>query len=109
MRTPCFISIRDVSTPLDARPVANYLVRHRSLVVAAALAMAFGLLTSRSLRAQAVEAPAAEQAEPADGATQPAGEIKNVAIVAVSSYNQVISDVGFIGSLADRPELGQMI
>ena len=92
--------------------MTNSLVRHRSLVVAAALAMALGALTCRPLRAQATEAPSAdqaEQAEPADGATQPAGDIKNVAVIAVSSYNEVISDVGFLGSLADRPELGQMI
>ena len=39
----------------------------------------------------------------------PAGEIKTVAVIAASSYGDLVSDIGFMGSLAERPELGQMI
>ena len=38
-----------------------------------------------------------------------AGEIKTVAVVGATSYNNLIGDINFIGSLADRPELGQML
>ena len=66
--------------------------------------LAAAVLTPQLSRAQAADEPATDQVAPAA-----AGEIKNVAVVAVSSYNQLIADVGFMGSLAERPELGQMI
>ena len=74
--------------------------RRRSISIVALLVLAAGVLSARPAFAQA------------DDQTAPAaapGEIKNVAVVAVSSYDKLIADVGFMGSLADRPELGQMI
>jgi hypothetical protein len=74
--------------------------RRRSISIVALLVLAAGVLSARPALAQA------------DDQTAPAaapGEIKNVAVVAVSSYDKLIADVGFMGSLADRPELGQMI
>jgi hypothetical protein len=77
----------------------------RPIQVAAALVLALGALATRPAFAEAAEDQAADQTAPAAAP----GELKTVAVVAVSSYNQLIGDVGFMGSLADRPELGQMI
>lgn len=44
--------------------------------------------------------------------TEPAaatGAMKTVGVVAATSYNNLVGDINFIGSLADRPELGQML
>lgn len=40
---------------------------------------------------------------------EPAGELKNVAVVAGAPYEKLISDITFIGSLGGKPELGQMV
>jgi hypothetical protein len=77
----------------------------RSVSIVASLAFAVGVLAARPTFSQADDNQSADQTAPAAAP----GEIKTVAVVAVSSYNQLISDVGFMGSLADRPELGQMI
>ena len=37
------------------------------------------------------------------------GELKNVAVVAGARYEKLISDITFLGSLAGKPELGQMV
>ena len=36
-------------------------------------------------------------------------ESKPIAVIAASSYDNLVSDINFIGSLADRPQLGQML
>jgi hypothetical protein len=85
----------------EIRPVNTAYRFRRPILAAAAFVLGLGLLSTQPLFAQA-----------ADDQTAPAGapgEIKNVAVIAVSSYNELISNVGFLGSLADRPELGQMI
>ncbi len=41
--------------------------------------------------------------------TEPASELKNVAVVAGAPYEKLISDITFIGSLGGKPELGQMV
>ena len=74
----------------------HFLARRRSLLLAALLAAAT-CFSSHTVFAQATE-PAA-----------PAGAIKTVAVVGATSYNNLIGDINFIGSLADRPELGQML
>ena len=42
-------------------------------------------------------------------ATVPAGELKNVAVIAGAPYQKLISDITFLGSLGGKPELGQMV
>jgi hypothetical protein len=37
------------------------------------------------------------------------GELKNVAVVAGASWNRLTADVAYIGGLAGRPEMGQML
>jgi hypothetical protein len=76
--------------------VNHYPARRRSLLLAALVAVAT-CLPNQTLIAQATE-PAT-----------PTGEIKTVAVIGAASYNNLIGDVNFIGSLADRPELGQML
>lgn len=39
----------------------------------------------------------------------PASETKTLAVIAVNSYDELVADIGFAGSLADRPETGQMV
>lgn len=82
----------------------QFLARRRSLLLAAFVAVAT-CLPSYSLYAQ--PSAAVEDAP----ATAPAatGEIKTVAVVGATSYNNLIGDINFVGSLADRPELGQML
>lgn len=42
-------------------------------------------------------------------AEEPVGKMKTVAVVAVAPYQQLISDVNFLGTLAGNPQLGQML
>jgi hypothetical protein len=44
-----------------------------------------------------------EQSSPEAG-----GELKNVAVIAAAKWEKLIGDVGFLGSLAGKPEMGQM-
>jgi len=37
------------------------------------------------------------------------GELKTMAVVAISSYENLVGDVTFLGTLAGKPELGQMV
>lgn len=80
----------------------HFLVRRRSVLLAAFVAVAT-CFPALALRAQtAVEdAPATAPAS--------AGEIKTVAVVGLTSYNNLVSDINFVGSLADRPELGSSL
>lgn len=59
-----------------------------------------GAITQRALWAQTDAASATDQ---------PADEVKTLAVVAVASYDELLSDINFAGSLADRPEAGQML
>ncbi len=79
-----------------------FLVRRRSLLFSALVAVAT-CVSSHALYAQATlaEAPATTPAA--------AGEMKTVAVVGATSYSNLIGDINFIGSLADRPEMGQML
>jgi hypothetical protein len=43
------------------------------------------------------------------GPAATAGETETVAVLAVNSYTNLINDIGFLGGLADRPEIGQML
>jgi hypothetical protein len=72
--------------------------------------LAFAVLASHVAVPQAsaqITAPARQQ-DSAFPAAQP-GQMETVATLAVQSYNGIINDIGFLGSLADRPEAGQMI
>jgi hypothetical protein len=42
-------------------------------------------------------------------ADAPAGEMKTVAVVAIAPYEELIKDINFLGTLAGKPELGQMV
>jgi hypothetical protein len=42
-------------------------------------------------------------------ADEPSGKMKTVAVVAIAPYEQLISDVNFLGTLAGNPQLGQML
>ena len=81
--------------------------RGRSMRLAVLLSIVLGsVATCASLPRQAfaqVEAPEAEATDE-DGS-----EIDTVAVVAVSSYNSLVADINFLGSLADRPQAGQML
>ena len=81
----------------------HFLARRRSLLLAALVAVAT-CVSSRTLLAQAT----LEDAPATTPAAAP-GEIKTVAVIGATSFNNLIGDVNFIGSLADRPELGQML
>jgi hypothetical protein len=41
--------------------------------------------------------------------SQPAGELKTVAVVAISPYASLMNDIKFLGSLAGKPEMAQML
>ena len=41
--------------------------------------------------------------------SEPAGELKNVAVIACAPYEKLLSVIWFLGSLAGYPELGQMV
>jgi hypothetical protein len=72
--------------------VNHFLSRRRSLLLVAFAAAAATSFSTPSLLAQ-----------------ESAGAMKTVAVVGAASYNDLVGDVNFIGSLADRPELGQML
>ena len=79
----------------------------RPILFAAALLAAVGTLSSCPLWAQpAPPVPVSEESVPYVPET---GEIKTVAVVALTSYSEMIDDIGFAGSMADRPELGQTL
>ena len=42
-------------------------------------------------------------------ADSPSGDLKTVAVVAIAPYERLISDINFLGTLAGKPELGQMV
>lgn len=67
-----------------------------SVVAAAALSVA----VPRTLNAQSTPGAEAESA--------PAGQVKTVAVVAGANYDKLIADISFLGSMAGRPEAGQM-
>jgi len=77
--------------------VKTIAVRFRSLMFCAAM---LALLTPRAF------AQSSPEQKPAPAAT---GELKNVAIIAAAPYQKVVADVTFLGSLAGKPEWGQMI
>jgi len=78
--------------------VNHFLARRRYILLAALVAAAtcYACDSNHTALAQATE-PAA------------ASEIKTVAVVGAASYNNLIGDVNFVGSLAERPELGQVL
>jgi hypothetical protein len=82
--------------------VNHFFARRRPVLLAALVAVAT-CFPALALRAQtAVEnAPATAPAS--------AGEIKTVAVVGLTSYNNLVNDINFVGGLADRPEAGQML
>ncbi len=85
-------------------------VRRPSFLVLAAVA----LVTSPAIRvyaqSPATKKPKAPAAAPsATPATVPAGELKNVAVIAGAPYQKLIADITFLGSLGGKPELGQMV
>jgi hypothetical protein len=67
-----------------------------------------GALVCASL-GMAVQTPAWAQTGIQFTAQEPASETKTLAVVAVNSYDELVADIGFSGSLADRPETGQMV
>lgn len=81
--------------------------RRRSLAIAAVISLAAAAFGNSLLFAQVATEYEEEQVIVMDGGA--AGEMKTVAVVAASSYGDLISDINFIGSLGQRPELGQMV
>lgn len=71
----------------------NFLVKHRWQVGIVAACAALVASLAPSLRAQSSEA----------------GELKNVAVVGVAKYEKLIGDIGFLGTIAGKPESGQML
>ena len=70
------------------------------MLMAALVAGSLGIITQRSAWAQTgIQLTA----------TEPATETKTLAVIAVNSYDELVADIGFAGSLADRPEVGQMV
>jgi hypothetical protein len=70
------------------------------LLMAALVGASLGIAAQTPVWAQTdvqIKAPAA------------ASQTKTLAVVAVNSYDELVADIGFAGSLADRPETGQMI
>lgn len=80
-----------------------FFARRRSQLLAALVAVA-ACVSSPALFAQV----ATEEA-PATTPAAAAREMKTVAVIGVTSYNNLLGDINFIGSLGDRPELGQMV
>lgn len=80
-----------------------FFARRRSQLLAALVAVAT-CVSSPALLAQI----ATEEA-PATTPSAAPGGMKTVAVVGVTSYNNLLNDINFIGSLGDRPELGQMV
>lgn len=81
----------------------NQFFARRRLQGLAALVAVAACVSSPNVFAQVTteEAPTTPSAAP--------GEMKTVAVVGVTSYNNLINDINFLGSLADRPEAGQMV
>ena len=78
--------------------------RHRGLKwLAVVFILAVGLSSGGMLHAQ-VEAPSQEETTP-----QSTGELKTVAVIAVAPYEKLIADITMLGTLAGKPEAGQMI
>jgi len=63
-----------------------------------------GLMSRGPILAQPATLEVEVEEEQADTSS-----METVAVVAVSSYNELLEDIGFLGSLAGRPEIGQMI
>lgn len=59
------------------------------------------------VRAQAVDEDVLIVTETQPGAG--GGELKTLAVVAISPYENLISDIKFLGSLAGKPEMAQMV
>lgn len=78
--------------------MTQFLARRRTFLLAVLVAVAT-CLPSRWLLAE----PTLEVAPAASDA------MKTVAVVGATSYNNLIGDINYIGSLADRPEMGQML
>jgi hypothetical protein len=60
-------------------------------------------MVGQSVRAQALEVPAAEKPAP------PAAELKLVAAIASTNYDNLLSDINFVGSLIGQPNISQMV
>ena len=69
------------------------------------------LRRSNSLQAMLVAATAlvAAHAPLVAQAQQPAGEMKPLAVIALSGYDALLEDINFAGSLAGQPDLGAML
>jgi hypothetical protein len=79
------------------------IVRNRKLSwLVVAVAVALGITST--LPTVAMAAPQAESEGPAAG-----GQLKTIAVVASTRFEKLISDISFLGSLAGKPEVGQMI
>jgi hypothetical protein len=72
-------------------------VRCRSLMFCAAVV---------ALAIPRTYAQSSGEQKPAPAAT---GELKTVAIIAGAPYQKIVGDITFLGSLAGKPELGQMV
>jgi hypothetical protein len=80
--------------------------RHRGFGwIVLALPIMLASLFSQPLRAQT----SAPSNAALSGASQPGGELKTVAVVAVAPYEKLISDITALGELIGRPEAGQMV
>jgi hypothetical protein len=92
---------------LNILSLENFLViafnsRRHWIVIAAVISLVAATVGNQQLLAQV----ATVTPEPPAAA---AGQMKTVAVIAASSYSDLISDVNFIGSLGQRPQLGQMV
>jgi hypothetical protein len=77
--------------------VNTIVVRCRSLMFCAAIVALAAPRTYSQSGGEEKPAPAAK------------GELKNVAVIAAAPYQKVVGDIAFLGSLAGKPELGQMV
>jgi hypothetical protein len=75
------------------------------MLIVTSLCVALGTLLPSPVFAQDEWADSTDEG----GYSAGAGEMKTVAVVAITNYGELVGDVGFCGSLADRPELGQML
>ncbi|MGD9637113.1 MAG: hypothetical protein AB7U97_27775, partial [Pirellulales bacterium] len=83
--------------------VYQFATRRRSLLLAALVAAA------TCVSGPALFAQVATEEAPATTPSAAPGEMKTVAVVGITSYNNLINDANFVGSLAGRPEMGQML
>jgi hypothetical protein len=65
--------------------------------------------TARPLRAQVAAPPRQAESESSETGAPAAGELKTVAVVAGQRYDELIKDITFLGTMAGRPEIGQMV